>query len=146
MTTADTMLVRDRLLAELRESPHPISTTELAARMPWKVERSEGSCGLLCNLSMPNRDVEVVECHGSWHVVQYRRTTHGYTGIYRHLRSLERHGLVRRTLHDGRKRVCWAYVGSDKRGPAPPAHDACARIGDACPPVEPINPMHGDDR
>ena len=49
MTTADTMRLRDRLLAELRESPHPISTTELAARMPWKVERSEDSCALLCN-------------------------------------------------------------------------------------------------
>jgi hypothetical protein len=116
MTTADTMRLRERLLAELRASAHPVSTSELASRMPWKVERSDDGCALLCSRRPPNPDIEVVECHGSWHVLAYRRSAHGYTGIYRHLRSLERQGLVRRTLREGRKRVCWVYMGSDQLG------------------------------
>jgi hypothetical protein len=118
MTTADTLRLRDRLLAELRDSSRPVATAELAARMPWKIERTEEPCAVLCNSSRSNGDVEVVECHGSWHVVRYRRATHGYTGIYRHLRSLEQRGLIRRALRDGRKRVCWVYVGSDQLAPA----------------------------
>ena len=85
--------------------------------------------------------MEVVECHRSWHVVQYRRTAHGYTGIYRHLRSLQQRGLVRRTLRDGRKRVCWVYVGSDQLGPAPEGHKRgragrrCVTAAQCIPPV-----------
>jgi hypothetical protein len=124
MTTADTLRLRDRLLAELRESPHPVSTAELAARMPWKVERSEEGCALVCHRAKPNSGVEVVECHRSWHVVQYRRTAHGYTGIYRHLRSMERQGLIRRALRQGRKRVCWTYIGSDQLIAARPGQAA----------------------
>jgi hypothetical protein len=115
MTTADTLQLRERLLVELRTSPQPVSTTDLAARLPWRVERSEDSCALLCAPGRPRGDVKVVECHRGWHVVQYRRTAHGYTGIYRHLRSLEQQGLVRRTLLDGRKRVCWVYAGADQQ-------------------------------
>lgn len=135
MTTADTMRLRDRLLAELRESPRPLATTELAARMPWKVERSEDSCALLCHRTAPNPDVDVLECHRSWHLVQYRRAAHGYTGIYRHMRSLERRDLVRRTLHAGRKRVCWVYSGPDR----PVTHAVTARDS-AADPVAPYAP------
>lgn len=112
MTTADTLQLRERLLSELRQSRFPISTAELAARMPWKVERSEDTCAVLCSRSRPTLGMEVVECHKDWHVVQYLRTAHGYTGIYRHLRSLEQRGIVRRALRDGRKRVCWVYTGA----------------------------------
>ncbi|GAB7145538.1 hypothetical protein [Mycobacterium riyadhense] len=114
MTTADTLQLREQLLATLRRSPRPVSTTELAARMPWKVERSEYNCTVLRNPSRPIAGMEVVECHRDWHVVQYRRTAHGYTGIYRHLRSLEQQGLVRRALRQGRKRVCWVCVDADR--------------------------------
>lgn len=113
MTTTDTLHLREQLLSELRRSRRPISTADLAARMPWKVERSEDNCAVLCNRAKPIAGMEVVECHKDWHIVQYRRTAHGYTGIYRHLRSLERHGLVRRALRDGRKRVCWIYTGAE---------------------------------
>lgn len=121
MTTADTMRLRERLLDELRGSTAAISTADLAAAMPWKVERSHDSCEQLCHRADGARWVEVLECHRSWHLVQYRRATHGYTGIYRHLRSLESQGLVRRTIRDGRKRVCWTYAG----------HDSAPSVGNA---------------
>lgn len=114
MTTTDTLQLREWVLNELRRSLHPISTADLAARMPWKVETSEDTCEVLCNPRRPVSGMEVVECHGDWHVVHYQRKAHGYTGIYRHLRSLEQQGLVRRTLRDGRKRVCWVYTGADQ--------------------------------
>jgi hypothetical protein len=129
MTIADTMRLRDRLLAELRASPQPISTPDLAARMPWKVERCEDTCALLCHRRKPNPDVEVLECHRSWHVVQYRRTAHGHTGIYRHLRSLERQGLIRRSSREGRKRVLWIYSGGDQLATAAHGHPADDRGG-----------------
>lgn len=112
MTTADTLQLREQLLNELRQSRCPISTADLAARMPWKIERSEDTCAVLCNRPTPHFGMEVVECHKDWHVVKYCRTAHGYAGIYRHLRSLEQRGLVRRALRDGRKRVCWVYTGA----------------------------------
>jgi hypothetical protein len=115
MTTADTLQLRENLLAELRDSTSPRSTADLAAAMPWKVERSYDPCEQLCHRAGPG--VEVLECHRSWHLVQYRRAAHGYTGIYRHLRSLESQGLVRRTLREGRKRVCWTYIGDAQGHP-----------------------------
>lgn len=125
MTTADTLQLRESLLAELRESAAPVSTAALAAAMPWKVERSHDVCEQLCHRAGGSPGVQVLECHRSWHLVQYRRATHGYTGIYRHLRSLESQGLVRRTIRDGRKQVCWIYIRSDpgdrddQQAPAP---------------------------
>lgn len=110
MTTSDTIELRESLLAELRRSPVPLSTAELAQRMPWKLERSHVPCAQLCDLKRLGPGVRIVECHTDWHLVEYRRTTHGYTGIYRHLRSMEGHGLIRRTIRDGRKRVCWTCV------------------------------------
>ncbi|QIV79906.1 hypothetical protein [Mycolicibacterium frederiksbergense] len=110
MTTADTISLRETLLEELRRSSIPLSTAELAQRMPWKVERSHVPCAQLCHLKRLGPGIRIVECHVDWHLVAYRRTTHGYTGVYRHLRSLEGHGLLRRTIRDGRKRVCWTLV------------------------------------
>lgn len=112
MTKADTLMLRERLLAELRTSSRPLSTQELAHRMPWKTERSGGSCDVLrCHAPRSGDGMQVVECHRSWHVVQYRRTAQGFTGIYRHLRSLEAAGQVRRALRQGRRRVLWVYTG-----------------------------------
>lgn len=110
MTTADTIALREGLLAELHRSPVPLSTAELAQRMPWKTERTQAPCAQLCDLKRLGPGIRVVECHTDWHIVAYRRTTHGYTGIYRHLRSLEAHGLISRAIRDGRKRVCWTVV------------------------------------
>ena len=110
MTTADTIVLREDLLAELRRSPVPLSTAELAQRMPWKSERTHAPCAQLCDQKRLGPGIKILECHADWHLVAYRRTTHGYTGVYRHLRSLEGHGLIRRTIRDGRKRVCWTVV------------------------------------
>lgn len=108
------MRLREKLLAELRTSSRALSTSELAGRMPWKLERSDGACSALCTGGATNSDVKIVECHSNWHVLAYRRSAHGYTGIYRHLRSLERQVLIRRALHGGRKRVSWVYIGPDR--------------------------------
>lgn len=113
MTTADTMLLRDKLIAELQGSATALATADLAARMPGKVEHSNDSCDQLCHRSIRGSGVKVLECHRSWHLVEYRRATHGYTGIYRHLRALEVQGLIRRTVRDGRKRVYWIHTGPD---------------------------------
>jgi hypothetical protein len=136
LTTADTVHLRESLLAELRRSPVPLSTAELAQRMPWKVERSHVPCAQLCHLKRLGPGIRIVECHTDWHVVAYRRTTHGYTGVYRHLRSLEGHGLIRRTIRDGRKRVCWTYVEPAEQ-PAPAA---------GALPVADDGPVDDDDR
>ncbi len=113
MTTADTLLLRDKLIAVLRASPVALATAELAARMPGKVERSNDSCAQLCHRSTLGSGLKVLECHRSWHLVEYRRATHGYTGIYRHLRALEAQGLIRRTVRDDRKGVYWIRTGPD---------------------------------
>jgi hypothetical protein len=109
VTSADTFLVINHLLHVLAERCRPMSTEELAEVMPWKVESlTHGGCELWCRAA--DRDgLRVLECHETWHVVAYRRTGQGFAGIYRHLRSLERRGLVRRH-HAGRRRVLWALA------------------------------------
>lgn len=136
MTTADTIVLRDHLLDELRRSPMPLSTAELAQRMPWKVETSHVPCAQLCHLKKLGPGIKVVECHSEWHLVAYRRTTHGYTGIYRHLRSLEDHGRIRRTIRDGRKRVCWTYVEPTAPTAAAPGYTAIPDDEDGERPAE----------
>lgn len=112
MTNSDTLMLRERLIAELRESPHPLSTEQLAQRMPWKVLRSDDSCDILrCSSREPRVGIRIIECHKSWHVVEYQRTAQGFNGIYRHLRSLEARGDIRRAIREGRRRVLWAYNG-----------------------------------
>lgn len=130
MTTADTVQLRETLLAELRRSPAPLSTAELAQRMPWKVERTHVPCAQLCHLKRLGPGIRIVECHTDWHLVEYRRTTHGYTGVYRHLRSLEGHGLIRRTIRDGRKRVFWTDV-KPAALPAPAVGDSAVATDNA---------------
>ncbi|MBU8819249.1 hypothetical protein KL864_25475 [Mycolicibacterium goodii] len=112
MTTADTIQLRERLLAELRSSTRPLSTEELAQRMPWKTVRTDDSCDILqCWNTAPRAGIRVIECHQTWHVVEYQRTAQGFTGIYRHLRSLEAQGQVRRAIREGKRRVLWTYTG-----------------------------------
>ncbi len=111
MTSADTLMLRRRLLQELRDCPHPVSTEQLAQRMPWKTVRSDDSCAVLQCSSSPREGIRILECHRSWHVVQYPRTASGFNGIYRHLRSLEAQGQVRRAIREGKRKVLWAYTG-----------------------------------
>ena len=107
MTTADTYRLRKQLLAALVGSARPMTTVELAALMPWKIERtSQGGCELWCSTDIP-AGVRVVECHTTWHVVKYRRTPQGFAGIYCHLSSLERRGLVRRCRIAGQRAMFW---------------------------------------
>ena len=108
MATPDTIALREELLACLRAAREPLSTSDLAALMPWRVERTHDNCALLCDRKRPSRLVKVLECHRDWHLVQYRRTAQGYAGIYPHLCQLERLGKITRTCRSGRKGVFWA--------------------------------------
>ncbi|MBN3458485.1 hypothetical protein JNN96_31085 [Mycobacterium sp. DSM 3803] len=119
MTTADTIMLRERLVRELRDADAPLSTDELAARMPWKVEITSTPCELLCQARELPAGLRIRECHRSWHVVEYQRTTQGFAGIYRHLRSLERQGLIRRHKVAGLRRVFWIYQVGDQRSNEP---------------------------
>lgn len=113
MTSADTLMLRASLLAELRASPRPLSTEELAQRMPWKTVRSEDICEvLLCSSGTAREGIRILECHRVWHIVAYPRTAQGFNGIYRHLRSLEARGEVRRAIREGKRRVLWTYTGA----------------------------------
>jgi hypothetical protein len=108
LTTADTLLLGGKLLDALRRADRPLSTDELALRMPWKIHRADqGDCAWWCRRrDLPAR-IHVLECHETWHVVAFQRTSQGFTGIYRHLRSLERRGLIQRCRVDGDRRVFW---------------------------------------
>lgn len=118
MSTHDTVMLTDRLLSVLRETGRPMSTTELAELMPWKHERTaHGGCQWWCDKDL--RDgVRMLECHGGWHLIAFKRTAHGLNGIYRHLRALEQRGLVRRDGSDGGRRVYWSYCADDGHPPA----------------------------
>lgn len=107
MATPDTIALREKLLECLQSAREPLSTSELAALMPWRVERTHDNCALLCDRKRPSRSVKVLECHLDWHLVQYRRTAQGYAGIYPHLCQLERLGKITRNCRSGRKGVFW---------------------------------------
>ncbi len=79
MTTADTLLLRDQLIAELCASPVALATAELAARMPGKVERSNDSCAQLCHRSTLGPGLKVLECHRSWHLADAKAHRAGST-------------------------------------------------------------------
>jgi hypothetical protein len=103
------------LLRVLRDRGRPMFTDELADLMPWKPERmSQGGCEWWCESVLP-ASVRMLECHGSWHLIAYRRRPQGFSGIYRHLRALERRGLVRRVHRDGTRRVYWSARGDEDR-------------------------------
>lgn len=122
MTTADTIMLRDKLVSELRDAAAPLSTDELAARMPWKVEITATPCELLCQARELPPGLRIRECHQTWHVVEYQRSAQGFAGIYRHLRSLERQGLIRRYHVAGGRRVFWIYQGRDQNPHSPAGH------------------------
>lgn len=110
MTTADTFEVRDQLIAVLREASAPMSTADLAKVLPWQVHRLELGCDLVCWAPITPANLVIVECHGDWHVVSRPRSAQdARTGIYRHLRSLARTGVVR-AISKGPRRVEWTFV------------------------------------
>jgi len=110
VTRAETYQLRAQLLELLREAGHPINSAALARMLPWHTERLDLGCELVCLAPRHNRDLEVVECHGNWHVVRRPRSSQDSgAGIYRHLRSLAREGLVR-AIKQGPRRVEWEYI------------------------------------
>ena len=110
MTRAETYELRAQLLELLREAGHPISSATLAGMLPWHTERLDLGCELVCLPPRRTRNLEVVECHGNWHVVRRPRSSQDSgAGIYRHLRSLAREGMVR-AINLGPRRVEWEYI------------------------------------
>lgn len=115
MTNAETIWLREQLVHLLRNSDKPISSATLAAQLPWRDERLDVSCQLLCHAPSRVVDLTIVECHQSWHLVRRPRSSQdGSTGIYRHLRSLARSGVIRRICL-GARRVEWEYVAESGR-------------------------------
>jgi hypothetical protein len=110
VTTTDTFMLVRQLLHVLREHDRPMSTQELAALMPWKIEKTgDGGCEWWCHDGQ-RAGLRVLECHETWHLVAYERTSQGFTGIYRHLRSLERRGLIRRHQASSRRGMLWVLA------------------------------------
>lgn len=115
MTNAETIWLRGQLVTLLREAEGPVSSAALAAQLPWPTERLDVSCLLLCQAPRRSVDLVVLECHQSWHLVARPRSSQdATTGIYRHLRSLARSGVIRRICL-GARRVEWEYVGDNGR-------------------------------
>jgi hypothetical protein len=115
MSAEDAVMLTDRLLSVLREAARPMSTAELAELMPWEHERTaHGGCQWWCDRDL-HGGVRLLECHGGWHLIAFKRTAHGFNGIYRHLRALEQRGLVRRDGGDASPRVYWSYCADDGR-------------------------------
>lgn len=110
MTRAETYHLRAQLLELLRDAEHPISSAALARMLPWHTERLDLGCALVCLAPRRSSTLEVVECHGDWHVVRRPRSSQDSgAGIYRHLRSLAREGVVR-AISLGPRRVEWEYI------------------------------------
>lgn len=110
MTTTHTKMLREALMVALRNSSLPLSTDDVAALMPWTIERREEDCRTWCQRDWPdaNKYRRVVECHTAWHLVEFAHTS---SQVYRHLRALEKAGRIeRRRGFDGDRRVLWAVL------------------------------------
>ncbi|MCH9736836.1 MAG: hypothetical protein K0U78_20170 [Actinomycetia bacterium] len=119
MTRAETLWLRGQLVKLLEAAQGPVSSAALAAQLPWPTERLEVGCLLLCRAPRRVADLVVVECHQSWHLVRRPRSSQdASTGIYRHLRSLARTGVIRR-ICVGARRVEWEYVVESSGRDAP---------------------------
>jgi len=112
VTRAETFHLRAQLLELLRAAERPISSAALARMLPWHTERLDLGCELVCLAPRPKRTMEVVECHGSWHIVRRPRSSQDSgAGIYRHLKSLAHQGSVR-SIRRGPRKVEWEYIRS----------------------------------
>jgi len=111
VTTADTLAVREQLVAVLRAADRPMTSAELAGVLPWQTHRLDVGCELVCHAPRRPAAMRVVECHRSWHPVSRPRSSQdSRTGIYRHLRSLAREGIIR-SIPLGPRKVQWEFVG-----------------------------------
>lgn len=87
--------VREELVAVLAAQQRPVTTSELADRMPARQEFwRTPSCGDPCPAAeiFSKGYVRIAEHHRSGHVVE---TGYRASDIYRHLRELEIDGVVR---------------------------------------------------
>lgn len=87
--------VREELVAVLTSQTRPVTTSELAARMPARKELwRTPSCGNPCPAAeiFSTGYVRIVEHLGSGHVVE---TPYRASDIYQHLRRLEVDGVIR---------------------------------------------------
>lgn len=117
MTTADTLAVREQLVAVLRAADRPMTSAELAGVLPWQTHRLDVGCELVCQAPRRPAAMRVIECHRTWHLVSRPRSSQdSRTGIYRHLRALAREGIIR-AIPLGPRKVQWTYVGDSRRSP-----------------------------
>ncbi|MEB3023456.1 MULTISPECIES: hypothetical protein [Mycolicibacter] len=95
--------MRQRLLAALAASGEALSTTALARLAPWHVHSVRSGCAS-CHPQGEQTPWNVLECHGSWHVIERPRTGHD---IHPHLQRLVADGMVRRSSADSGRQVYW---------------------------------------
>lgn len=111
---AQNVALRDNLAAALRDADGLLSTDELAALMPRRIEVERTPPGARWTPCADdhyrwrmNRFTEVVECRGNEHVLS--RQLLG-PAIYPHLRALENKGLCERVRFRDDKRAFWRWV------------------------------------
>lgn len=106
----ENVALRDNLLAALRTQELPISTINLAALMPWRVDVTD--CQQYMHYNLLAEYQRIVVCDGTTHIREIARS--GYD-IYRHLRALEQKGLVERVKLDGHYAVYWRGLDTEQR-------------------------------
>lgn len=107
--------MREHLLAALAADGAVLSTNALAQLAPWHVHSVRSGCAS-CHPEGQATPWNVLECHGSWHVIERPRTGHD---IHPHLQRLVADGLVERSRPAGDRRVYWAAtVGAGAGGPS----------------------------
>lgn len=119
MNREQTAQFREQLRAALCGAAAPLSTDEVARNAPWHVHRVASGC-VSCHPEGQQTPWRVLECHGSWHMIERPRTGHD---IYPHLRRLERDGALGSVRKDGDRKVYWVALAEPLIGPSPRVRD-----------------------
>ena len=61
VTTADTIAIREQLVAVLRAAEAPMTSAELASVLPWQTHRLDVGCELVCHAPRRPTAMRVVE-------------------------------------------------------------------------------------
>jgi len=99
--TLATIATRDALLTALRDAPHPLSTAELAAALPWHREQ------VVHHGTWYHREAEhlkLVLCAGEFDVVDFRPYA---AHVYPHLAALAATGQVGQVRVAGMRTAYW---------------------------------------
>jgi hypothetical protein len=105
-----TTMLRDQILSALQEAyPAALSTNQIAERMPPIVcRRYCESCEWWCGPNVRlGEGVEILECHGDWHLIRRPRTGED---IHKHLCAMARQGLITRLAYNRSAHPCVFWI------------------------------------